>query len=80
VLRGYFPPTKTKVFRRLETALARSADALIAVSPEVRDDLVQLGVAPADNGAGSRSVCIPMDTPFDEAARLSNKTGAGEPR
>ena len=28
--------------------LARSSDALIAVSPEVRDDLVELGVAPAE--------------------------------
>ena len=46
VLRGYFPPTRARVFRRIEQVLARSSDALIAVSPEVRDDLVELGVAP----------------------------------
>ena len=48
VLRGYFGPAKTEAFRRLEQGLARSTDALIAVSPEVRDDLVALGVAPAE--------------------------------
>src|SRR5581483_557945 len=47
VLRGYFGTAKTEAFRRLEQTLARSSDALIAVSPEVRDDLVRLGVAPA---------------------------------
>ena len=41
VLRGYFGPAKTAAFRRLERSLARSTDALIAVSPEVRDDLVR---------------------------------------
>ena len=35
-------------FLRLERNLARSSDALIAVSPEVRDDLVALGVAPPE--------------------------------
>jgi glycosyltransferase involved in cell wall biosynthesis len=47
VLRGYFGRFRTGVFRWLERLLAPVADALIAVSPEVRDDLVALGVAPA---------------------------------
>lgn len=47
VLRGYFGRLGTVVFRGIETALARRTDRLVAVSPEVRDELVQLGVAPA---------------------------------
>jgi glycosyltransferase involved in cell wall biosynthesis len=46
VLRGYFSPWKTATFRQLERRLAQASDALIAVSPEVRDDLVRLGIAP----------------------------------
>src|SRR5438105_3245679 len=47
VLRGYFHPLTTLAFRTLERWLARVSTALIAVSPEVRDDLVRLRVAPA---------------------------------
>ena len=46
VLRGYFGPVRTFAFRTVEHWLARMSTALIAVSPEVRDDLVRLGVAP----------------------------------
>ena len=48
VLRGYFSPAKTAFFRVLERLLAKVTTVLIAVSPEVRDDLVALGVAPAE--------------------------------
>jgi glycosyltransferase involved in cell wall biosynthesis len=51
VLRGYFNPLTTLGFRMLETWLARFTTRLIAVSPEVRDDLVRLGVAPAEKFA-----------------------------
>lgn len=47
VLRGYFNPAVTYGFKTLERLLAKVTTRLIAVSPEVRDDLVQLGVAPA---------------------------------
>jgi glycosyltransferase involved in cell wall biosynthesis len=46
VLTGYFSDWTSKLFLQLERFLARSTDALVAVSPEVRDDLVRLGVAP----------------------------------
>jgi glycosyltransferase involved in cell wall biosynthesis len=46
VLRGYFNPLLTIAFRLLERWLATFTTSLIAVSPEVRDDLVGLGVAP----------------------------------
>jgi glycosyltransferase involved in cell wall biosynthesis len=48
VLRGYFDPIRTRFFRETERALARHTTRLIAVGPEVRDDLVALGVAPVE--------------------------------
>jgi glycosyltransferase involved in cell wall biosynthesis len=46
VLRGYFGDAGTLLFRAIETVLARVTDRLVAVSPEVRDELVGLHVAP----------------------------------
>jgi glycosyltransferase involved in cell wall biosynthesis len=48
VLRGYFGPVKTAFFRRLEARLGRLADAIVAVSEAVKQDLVTLGVAAED--------------------------------
>ncbi|MBV9465801.1 MAG: glycosyltransferase family 4 protein [Solirubrobacterales bacterium] len=47
-LAGYFPPRTAATYRRIERLLARHTDCLIAVSEEVRDELVALGVAPAE--------------------------------
>jgi glycosyltransferase involved in cell wall biosynthesis len=63
VLRGYFGRAKETFYRRLERVLARRTSRLIAVSPEVRDDLVELGVAPA-----SLFAVIPYG--FDLTARV----------
>jgi glycosyltransferase involved in cell wall biosynthesis len=48
VLRGYFGPVRSWFFLLLERWLASRTTALIAVSPQVRDDLVALGVAPPE--------------------------------
>jgi glycosyltransferase involved in cell wall biosynthesis len=48
VLKGYFDPLRTQIFRETERALAKHSTRLIAVGPQVRDDLVELGVAPAE--------------------------------
>ena len=48
VLRGYFDPAQTAFFKQVERYLAGHTTRLIAVGPEVRDDLVHLGVAPAE--------------------------------
>jgi glycosyltransferase involved in cell wall biosynthesis len=47
VLSGYFNPGRERAFRLLERMLAYSTDALVAVSDEVRDDLVRLHIARA---------------------------------
>ena len=48
VLRGYFDPVRTAAYTRVERDLARMTTRLVAVSPEVRDELVGLGVAPVE--------------------------------
>jgi glycosyltransferase involved in cell wall biosynthesis len=47
VLEGYFSGPKATLFAAIERALAARTTRLIAVSPEVRDDLVRLRIAPA---------------------------------
>jgi glycosyltransferase involved in cell wall biosynthesis len=61
VLRGYFGPVRSLLFRLLERWLARGTTALVAVSPQVRDDLVALGVAPAE-----RFVVVRLGIELDE--------------
>lgn len=48
VLRHYFDPVRNATFRLLERWLARTTTALVAVSPQVRDELVELKVAPPE--------------------------------
>jgi glycosyltransferase involved in cell wall biosynthesis len=45
-LTGYFSSRTARIYTRIERFLARRTDVLIAVSEEVREDLVGLGVAP----------------------------------
>ena len=61
VLRGYFGPLRSLLFRLLERWLAARTTALVAVSPQVRDDLVALGVAPSE-----RFVVIRLGIELDE--------------
>ena len=51
VLRGYFGSFRSRAFALLERLLARTTTCLVAVSPQVRDDLVRLGVAPREKFA-----------------------------
>lgn len=44
VLDGYFKPSTQRAFVEVERRLARHTDALIAVSPEIRDALLALGI------------------------------------
>jgi glycosyltransferase involved in cell wall biosynthesis len=74
VLRGYFGPLRSRLFRLLERWLASRTTALIAVSPQVRDDLVALGVAPAE-----RFAVIRLGIELDERV-AGTEDGRGESR
>jgi glycosyltransferase involved in cell wall biosynthesis len=50
-LEDYFGPATQKAYRLIERTLARDTDALVAVSPEIRDELVAIGVGPASRFA-----------------------------
>jgi glycosyltransferase involved in cell wall biosynthesis len=67
VLRGYFSARRSRAFALVERALGSRTGALVAVSEQVRDDLVSLGVAPP-----GRIEVIPYG--FD----LSGRVGGGE--
>ena len=71
VLSGYFDSRRERVFRLVERALARMTDRLIAVSEEVRDDLVSYGVAPPAKFAV-------VQYGFDLDARTAAAPGARE--
>jgi glycosyltransferase involved in cell wall biosynthesis len=51
VLSGYFHPRRERAYRVAERVLAHATDRLIAVSEEVRDDLVRFNVAPPEKFA-----------------------------
>jgi glycosyltransferase involved in cell wall biosynthesis len=74
VLRGYFGPVRSFLFRLLERWLASDTTALIAVSPQVRDDLVALRVAPRD-----RFVVIRLGIELDERV-AAEQNGRAESR
>ncbi len=70
VLEGYFGPLGSRVYRRLETLLARRSDCLVGVSQATVDDLVRLGVASRD-----RFRVIPLGLELEPFADLD--PGAG---
>ena len=73
VLKGYFDAGRTAFFRHVERTLARASDVLVAVSPEVRDELVELGVAPY-----GKFVVIRLGIPLEK--RLGDPTADSDYR
>ena len=80
-LSGYFSNRRSSVFLAIERFLARRTDRLVAVSAEVRDDLVELGVAPPE-----RFTVVPLgfdlrafhiDEPERETRRLATREALG---
>lgn len=81
VLSGYFSPRRERVFGAIERALAHVTDTVIAVSDEVRDDLVRLHVAPPEKIAVVRygfDLDARVDTRPETRARLRAEIGAGD--
>jgi glycosyltransferase involved in cell wall biosynthesis len=60
VLEGYFPKPVARTFVLAERRLARRTDALVAVAPEIRDELLFLGV-----GRRSQWHVIPVGVELD---------------
>jgi glycosyltransferase involved in cell wall biosynthesis len=68
VLSGYFSKRKERLFAGIERMLARRSDVLVAVSEEVRQDLLQLGIGSPEQ---IRVVPLGFDLgPFDPPANV----------
>jgi len=48
ILHGYYGPLMSRLLRRMERLLAHCSDRIIAVSEQVKQDLVRYGVAPPE--------------------------------
>jgi len=70
VLDGYFRPAVESAFTTVERRLARQTDALVAVSPEIREALLDLGI-----GTESQIHVIPLG--FDLSSFLAVERPAG---
>jgi glycosyltransferase involved in cell wall biosynthesis len=60
VFRGYFSPAKTRFFVAVERWLARRTDRLLSVSPQVRRELLELGI-----GTPEQLVVLPLGLDLD---------------
>jgi glycosyltransferase involved in cell wall biosynthesis len=72
VLEGYFSPRATSVFLQLERQLARRTDALVAVSPAVRRELLE----DFQIGDGARFHVIPLGFNLDALAAIDDAARA----
>lgn len=80
VLRGYFGPLRSLFFRLLERWLAARTTALVAVSPQVRDDLVELGVARRESFAVIRlGIELEERVAAEQDGRLESRRYLGIP-
>jgi glycosyltransferase involved in cell wall biosynthesis len=71
VLEGYFSPRVERAFVRAEQMLARRTDVLVAVSPEIRDELVALGI-----GTAAQYEIIPVGLDLSAFLAVSAPAGA----
>jgi glycosyltransferase involved in cell wall biosynthesis len=70
VLDGYFSRTAQRTFIEVERRLARSTDVLVAVSPEVRDELLDLKI-----GRSSQYRVIPLGLELEPFLAVTAPSG-----
>jgi glycosyltransferase involved in cell wall biosynthesis len=70
VLKGYFGTAQQRVFLEVERWLARWTDALLAVSPEIRDELLEIGI-----GRPSQFHVIPLGLDLDPFLTIDGSGG-----
>lgn len=70
VLEGYFSPHVEKAFLQTERLLAKTTDVLIAISPEIRDSLLDLGV-----GRASQYRVIPLGLDLESFLEVEGPSG-----
>ncbi|HET6794528.1 MAG TPA: glycosyltransferase [Acidimicrobiales bacterium] len=75
VLDGYFRPAVARVFVATERALARLSDLLIAVSDEVRDALLELGI-----GEPHQYRVVPLGLQLSEHLAVAGPSGVLRPK
>ncbi len=71
VLEGYFSPARQRGFIAIERELAKRTDRLIAVSPQVRDELLDLGI-----GRSSQYQVIPLGLDLTRFLAITGPVGA----
>ncbi len=71
VLDGYFGSRVTQVFTEAERSLARHTDVLLTVSPEIRDQLLDLGI-----GRPSQYRVVPLGLELGPFLSVRGRSGA----
>jgi glycosyltransferase involved in cell wall biosynthesis len=70
VLHGYFPPAPTRAFVEIERRLARHTSCLLAVSDQVRSDLLSLGI-----GTKQRFEVMPLGLDLERFRSIDTRRG-----
>ena len=70
VLHGYFPPAPTRAFVEIERRLARHTSCLLAVSDQVRSDLLSLGI-----GTKQRFEVMPLGLDLERFRSVDTRRG-----
>lgn len=70
VLDGYFGRARQRAFIEVERLLAGASDAIVAISPEVRDELLDLGI-----GRPDQYRLVPLGLDLDRHREVAGATG-----